>query len=108
MAYAAREEPTAQSSRKSGPQSVRVGLARDNRSNGSGNELRPEDLGFEVVRMFVAELAHRFFVSDHPIARSDRPMTRLPDRTCTRTFWGIVVNIERCDESSLAIRAGVH
>src|SRR5437773_8924131 len=66
-----------------------------------------EGLGFEVVRIFVAELAHRFFVGDYPIARSNRSMTRLPNRTSGRTVRCIVINIERRDKSSLAVRAGV-
>src|SRR4029077_17796766 len=69
---------------------------------------RVEGLGFEIVWILVAELPHCFLVGNHPVARSHWSMTRLPDRTCVRTVWRIVIDIERGDESTLAICAGVH
>src|SRR5581483_3873159 len=44
-----------------------------------------ERLGFEIVRILVAKLMHRFFVGNDTVARSDRTMTRLPNRACART-----------------------
>src|SRR5207248_10704391 len=41
---------------------------------------RVEGLHFEIIRMLVAELAHCFFIRDHPIARSGGPVTRLSNR----------------------------
>src|SRR5207247_7779637 len=64
-----------------------------------------ESLDFEIVRILVAQLVHRFFVSDHTIAWSNWSMTRLTDRASVRTVRRIVINIERCDESSLSIRS---
>src|SRR4029453_18400692 len=34
-----------------------------------------ESLYFKIIRILVAQLMHRFFVSDHTIARSDWPVT---------------------------------
>src|SRR5205823_4856464 len=65
-------------------------------------------LRFEIVRIFLGELAHRFFISDHPIARPYWPMTGLSDSTRVGAVRGIVVDIERLDESSLALRAAGH
>ena len=67
-----------------------------------------EGLGFEIVRILVPELANCFFVGHHSIAWSDRSMTRLSNRACSRTVRCIVIDIQRPDESSLAVRAGVH
>jgi len=43
---------------------------------------RIEGLHFEIVWILIAELAHRFFISDHSIARSDGTVTRLSNRSC--------------------------
>src|SRR6266436_6801387 len=71
----------------------------------SENRESVEGLRFEILRILVAELVHRFFVCDHPVAQSDWSMTRLPNRICARTVRRIVLNIERGNESALAIRA---
>ena len=65
-------------------------------------------LHFKIVRIRVAELAHRFFVGHYPVARSDWTVARLSNRRCGRTVRGVVIDIERRDESALAIRADVH
>src|SRR2546430_3705185 len=67
-----------------------------------------EGLHFEIVRILVAQLAHRFFVRDYRIARPDWPMTRLPDGGCARTVRRMVIDIQRRDKSALAICAGIH
>src|SRR5439155_9666146 len=67
-----------------------------------------EGLGFEIVRILVAGLAHRSFVGNHPIARSDWPMTRLSNRTRCRTVRRIVIDVERRNEPSLAVCPGIH
>src|SRR5439155_12916285 len=67
-----------------------------------------EGLSFEIVRILVQELANCFFVGHHAIAWSDRSMTRLSNRAFARTVRCIVIDIQRPDESSLAVRAGVH
>src|SRR5439155_3979973 len=54
---------------------------------------RVEGLHFEIVRMLVAELAHCFFIRDHPIARSDGPVTRLSNRSCGGTIGRIIVGL---------------
>src|SRR5882724_124717 len=69
---------------------------------------RVEGLDLEIVRTLVAQLVHRFFVSDHTITRSDRSMTRLSNRGCARTIRRIVIHVERCDESSFSVRSCVH
>src|SRR5438874_7524109 len=46
MACAAREVPMARWKHNFGPRTVLAELAPDNRSNGSGNERRPDDLRF--------------------------------------------------------------
>ncbi|PYL39427.1 MAG: hypothetical protein DMF36_05515 [Verrucomicrobia bacterium] len=66
-----------------------------------------EGLDFELVRILVAQLMHRFFVSDHTIAWSNWSMTRLSNRACVRTLPRIVINVECRYESSLSIRSGV-
>src|SRR5438874_8380450 len=67
-----------------------------------------EGLHFEIVRILVAQLAHRFFVRDHTIAWSDWPMTRLPDGSSGSSVGDVVINIQRPDKSALALRAGIH
>src|SRR5439155_1874284 len=64
-----------------------------------------EGLHFKIVRKLVSQVAHGFFVGDHPIARSDWSVTRLPNRACRRIVRRIVINIQRRYESSLAVRA---
>src|SRR5262245_49250007 len=39
-----------------------------------------QGLGFEIVRILVAQLMHRSFVSNDPVARADWTMTRLSNR----------------------------
>src|SRR5207245_4665169 len=63
---------------------------------------------FEIVRILLVKLAHRFFISDYPIARPYGPMTGLSNRARVGTVRRIVVDIERLDESSLALRASGH
>ena len=67
-----------------------------------------ERLGFEIVRILVAELTHRVFVSHDAVARSDWAMTRLSNRTSVRTIRRIVIKIECRDESSFSIGSSVH
>src|SRR5438034_5512402 len=67
-----------------------------------------ERLHFEIVRMLVAQLAHRGFVGDHTIAWSNWPMTRLPDGSCGSSVGAVVINIQRPDKFALALRAGIH
>src|SRR5207245_2056197 len=63
---------------------------------------------FEIVRILLVKLAHRFFISDYPIARPYGPMTGLSNRARVGTIRCVVVDIERLDESSLALRASGH
>ena len=56
----------------------------------------------------LGEPAHRSFISDYPIACSYRPMTGLSNRAPLGAIRAIVVDIERLDESSLALRAHGH
>ena len=67
-----------------------------------------ERLGFEIVRILVAELTHRVFVSHDAVARSDWAMTRLSNSTSVRTIRRIVISVECRDESSLSIGSSVH
>src|SRR5215472_15227682 len=69
---------------------------------------RVEGLHFEIVRIRVAESAHCFFISDHPITWSDRSVTRLANRNWARIVWRIVISAQTGYESVLAIRTGVH
>ena len=69
---------------------------------------RIKSLHFEIVRIFVAQLLHCFLVGDYPIARPDRTVTRLSNRSCARTVRRIVISVQRGDESALAIRPGLH
>ncbi len=61
---------------------------------------RIEGLHFEIVRMLITELAHCFFVGDHPIARSNGPVARLSNRSCTRAVRRIVISVQRSNESA--------
>src|SRR5207248_6308588 len=63
---------------------------------------RVEGLHFEIVRILVAELAHRLFVGKHPIARSDWSVTRLSNGASARTTRCVVIGIKRGDESPFA------
>src|SRR5205085_3770082 len=54
------------------------------------------------------QLAHRFLISDYPIARSHWSMTRLSNRALARAVRRIVIDIERGNESPLAICARGH
>src|SRR4029077_3194841 len=65
-------------------------------------------LCFEVIGIPLGKLAHLFFISDHPIARSYWPVTGLSNRAQVGTVRGIVVDIERLDEASLALCASGH
>src|SRR5437667_10367113 len=67
-----------------------------------------EGLHFEIVRILVAQLAHRGFVGDHTIAWSNWPMTRLPDGSCRSSVGAVVINIQRPDKFALALRARIH
>src|SRR5215469_2824377 len=64
-------------------------------------------LHFKIVGILVAQLAHRVFVRDNSIARSDWPVTRLSNGCCDRTVCSVIIHIERRDESALAIRVGL-
>src|SRR5437016_10480500 len=65
-------------------------------------------LRFEIVGILLGKLAHRFFISDYSIACSYWPMTRLSNRARVGAVRGIVVDIERPNESSLALRDSGH
>src|SRR5205814_4555451 len=65
-------------------------------------------LRFEIIGIPLRKLTHRFFISDYPIARPYWSMTGLSNRARVGAVRGIVVDIERLDESSLALRATGH
>src|SRR5207249_11297050 len=69
---------------------------------------RVKGLHLEIVRILVAQLVHRFFVSDHTVAWSDWSVTRLSNRAWARTVWRIIINIERGNESPLSVRYALH
>src|SRR5947199_3545864 len=81
-------------------------LLRQGRVIGRGitdcqNRESVEGLRFEIIGVLVAELAHRFFVGDHPIARSNWSMTRLSNCVRGITIGRNVIDIYRSNESTL-------
>ena len=83
----------------------RVGRRRvANRQNRQG----VKGLRFNIVRIIIVKFAHRFFIRDHAIARSDRPMAGLSDLTRGGAVRRVVVGIQRRDKLPLAIGAAGH
>ncbi len=63
-----------------------VGQSRVSRRRITNRQYREgvKGLRFKIVGILVVKLAHRFFISDHAIARSHWPMTGLSDRARRR------------------------
>ena len=82
-------------------------VSRRGITNGQDRE-GVEDARFEIVGIPLIKFAHRFFVRDHAIARSNWTVAGLSGRSGGRPVRRVVVGVESGDETPFAISSGLH